>query len=122
MADGAAPNEHFRYLAHFNRRLDSGENVDLFESVLKGQGIDDRGQHAHVVGRNAVKTLCAGSESSKNISPADDNGDLNSEAMDLFDFVGDAKNDLGVDAEALISHQSFATEFQENSLVLGRVF
>jgi hypothetical protein len=38
--------------------------------------------------------------------------------MDIFDLGGDLLNYLRIDAEALVAHQGFATEFQEDSFVL----
>ena len=41
------------------------------------------------------------------------------QVVDVLDFGGDATNDVGIDAEALIAHQGFATEFQQDRLYLA---
>ena len=60
MTDGTATDEHLGDLPHLDGGLHAGVNVHFFERVLKGQRVDDCGEHAHVIGRNAVKPLSAG--------------------------------------------------------------
>jgi hypothetical protein len=41
-------------LGHVDGALHAGGLAELLEHVLERQGVDDRGQHAHVVGLGAV--------------------------------------------------------------------
>ena len=50
--DGAAADIRLGHLVHLDGAHDAGGNADLFQGVGKGQGIDHRGEHAHVVGRS----------------------------------------------------------------------
>ena len=57
MTNGPSPNIGFCDLAHLNRRLDSGVNVDLLQGILKGNAVHDRSQHPHVICRSSVHSL-----------------------------------------------------------------
>ncbi len=98
----------------------AGVNVHFFESVLNGQRVDNRGEHTHMVGRNAVKAFSTGFDSPKYVSAANHNRDLHAQVVDILDFGGNARNHVGIDTEALIAHQGFATQFQQDTIVLGR--
>ena len=52
---------------------------------------------------------------------ANHDGDFDAEAVDILNFSGDIADDLRINAEALVSHQSFAAEFQQDSVVVGCV-
>ncbi len=54
VADGPAPDVGLGDLRHVDGGLHPGGLAQLLERVLQGQGVDDRGQHAHVVGLGAV--------------------------------------------------------------------
>ena len=70
----------------------------LLERVLQRQRVDDRGQHAHVVGGGAVHAAGAGGDAAEDVAAADDDGRLDAERLDLGDVGGDARGDVGVDA------------------------
>ena len=46
---GASPDEGLGYLAHFDGRLDAGFDAVLLKGVLEGQGVDNGGEHAHII-------------------------------------------------------------------------
>ena len=79
--------------------------------------VDDRGQHAHVVGGGAVHAARAGRQAAEDVAAADDDGRLDAEALDLADVAGDARGDGGIDAELLVAHQGFARQLEEDALV-----
>jgi hypothetical protein len=80
--------------------------------------ISDGSQHSHVIGRDPVKTLSAGGQSAKDIAAADDDADLNTQSVNVFDFGGDAADNVRVDSEGLFTHQNFTAELQQNAFVL----
>jgi hypothetical protein len=121
MPDGAAPDEHFGDLTHFDGGLNPCMNVEFFECILQGKRVHHGSQHSHVIGGNAIKALSAGGQSAKNITTADDDGDFDAEFMNLANLAGDALYDLRIDAEALVPHQSFAAELEQNPPVFGSV-
>ena len=89
----------------------------LLERVLQRQGVDDRGQHAHVVGGGAVHAAGAGRQAAEDVAAADDDGRLDAEALNLADVARDARGDRRIDAELLLAHQGFAGQLEENALV-----
>ena len=79
--------------------------------------VDDRRQHAHVVGGGAVHAAHAGRQAAEDVAAADDDGRLDAEALDLADVAGDAGGDGRIDPELLVAHQRFAGELQEDALI-----
>ena len=102
MPDSPAADEHFRHLPHFDSGLDARVDVDLFESILKARALMTVAEHAHVICGNAVEALRAGREAAKDVAAADNDGDLDTEGVNVLDLAGDAADDLRIDAEALI--------------------
>ncbi len=74
---GAASDERLGHLVHLDGAHHAGEDVLLFQSVLQGQGIDDRGEHAHVVGGYAVHLLGLLGNATKEVAAANHDGDFN---------------------------------------------
>ena len=56
----------------------------------------------------------------EDVAASDDNRDLNAETVDVFELGRDSKHDVRINAEALITHQGFATELQQNTFELQR--
>ena len=96
------------------------DDVDVLERVLQRQGVDDRGEHAHVVGGRAVHALGARRQAAEQVAAADDDGDLDAELLDLADLLGDLRGDRRVDPERLLAHEGFAGEFEEDAAIDGR--
>src|SRR4030095_8673454 len=99
--DGTASDKHFGHLAHLNRRLNPSMNFQLLQGILERQGIDDCAEHAHMICRNAIKSLRAGREASKDIASADNDGDFDTQRMDIPDFAGDSVDDIRIDAKGV---------------------
>ena len=76
MPQGTAPDVRLRDLVHLDRGHDPALRTDLLKAVLQGQAIEDRGDHAHVVGGGALHTLAAGGQSPEDVAAADHDGDL----------------------------------------------
>ena len=51
--------------------------------------------------------------------PADHDGQLYIQLDDGTDFFGHVREHIGTDAEALITHQGFATEFEQYAFIFG---
>ena len=61
---------------------------ELLEGVLQGQGVDDRGEHAHVVGLGAVHARAGAGHAPPDVAAADDDGDVDAEvAADVDDLA-----------------------------------
>ena len=68
--------------------------ADVLEGALQGQAVDDRGEHAHVVGGGALHAAMAGAQSAPDIAAADDDRDLHAEVVHFFDLRADLLDDL----------------------------
>ena len=98
-------------------RHHAGEGVLLFQSVLQREGIDDRGQHAHVIGRDPVHKLGLLGHAAEEVAAADHDGDFDSQTMYLGDFGGDLVDTRIVHPEALAGGQRFTGDFQQDAFV-----
>jgi hypothetical protein len=87
-------------------------DFEFFEGILQCEGIHNGGQHPHMIRGNAIETLSAGGKSAEDVSTTDDDADFDTQIMDVLDLAGDSLDDLRIDSEPLISHQSFTTELQ----------
>ena len=96
------------------------DDVLLLERILQRERVDDRGEHAHVVGGRAVHAPGAGGDAAEDVAAADDDGGLRRRALDFGDVLGDLCRDGRVDAVALLAHQGFAGQLEQNAFVCGR--
>ena len=83
------PDERLGYRPDLDRGLHPGRDVALLERVLQRQGVDDRGEHAHVVAGHPVDPLLARRHTADDVAAADHDRELDAEAMHLGDLVGD---------------------------------
>jgi hypothetical protein len=111
MADGAAADEGLGNLIHLNGRLHAGKDILFFESILQRKSVDDGGQHAHVVGGDAIHVLGLFGNPAEEIATAYDNGHLDAEIVHIGKFSRDFMNASVVDAEALRGGKGFARDF-----------
>src|SRR5258708_5381396 len=77
-------------------------------SVLK-EGLPGRAVHH---GRG-------GGVAGENVAAADDDGGLDTHALNLGDIPGDLRRHGRVDAVGLLAHQGFAGKFEEDAFVRG---
>ena len=71
--------------------VDARVRAAALERVLQGDGVDDRGQHPHVIAGHAVDPLGGRGDAAEDVAAADDDGDLDAEFVHLDDLVGDAR-------------------------------
>ena len=91
----------------------------LLQGVLERQGVDHRGEHAHVVAGHAVDAAVARGQAADDVAAADDDGDLHPQGVDVADLVGDRRHHRLVDAEGLRAHQGLARELEQDPPVDG---
>ncbi len=88
---------------------------ELLERVLEAEGVDDRGQHAHLVGLGAVHALAGTDLAPPDVAAADDDGDVGLEVLaDLDDLVGQLPDDGAVDAEAALAGEGLPGELEDD--------
>ena len=119
MPDRPATDIHFCDLSHLDRRENARVDVHLLQSVLHRKGIHDRREHTHIVGGNTIKSLSACGESAEDIAAADDEGNLDSEVVNILDLRSNAAHDIGIDSESLVAHQRFSAELEQDAFVLS---
>jgi len=86
----------------------ASDDALLLERVLQSQGVDHRGEHAHVVGSRAVHALGARGDTAKDIAAANHNRRFDAHALNFSDVPGDLCGYGRIDAVALRAHQRFA--------------
>ena len=90
----------------------------FFQHVLHGQGIEHRGQHAHVVRRGTLHAFGRAGEPAKNIAAADDQGHLHAHLEHGADFAADGGHGFRVDAVFVLARQELRrSEFEQHALV-----
>ena len=118
MADRAAPDVGLGDLAHLDGAHDAAVHAVALEAVLEGEGVDDGGEHAHVVALGAVHARGGPGEAAEDVAPAHDDGDLHAGLPDGLDLLGEALRDRGVDAEGLLPHQGLAGKLEQDAVIL----
>ncbi len=112
------------------RRQHARVRAARLERVLQRQRVDDRRQHAHVVGVRAVHAARAGGDAAEDVAAADHQRDLDAQAVDVDDLVGDLRQRRRVDAvvwpepiraspESLSRMRRYFTPGASGSLVAG---
>ena len=105
---GAASDVGFGDLVHLDGGHDAAEEAELFDGVLEGDGVDDGGEHAHVVGGDAVHVDGLLGDAAEEVSASDDDADLAAEGVNGGYFGGYFVDEDGVDAKTFACGQSFA--------------
>ena len=89
----------------------------LFERVLQRQRVDHGGQHAHVIGGDAVHAAGRGGHAAKEVAAAHHHADLNAGCRHFGDFARQRSHPLRIDAEGGRAGQHFAAQLEQNALV-----
>ena len=109
-------------LAHFvdtDRRHHARVHVHLFERILHRQRVHDSGQHAHLIGRDAIHTGACQAGAAENIAAANDHRQLNAQRLHLTQFGRDAFEHQRVDTVIAAAQQRFARELDQHALHVG---
>ncbi len=117
VADGAAADVGLGDLVDLDGGHDAAEEAEFLDGVLQGDGVDDGGEHAHVVGGDAVHVDGLLGDAAEEVATADDDADLAAEGVDGGDLGGDFVDEDGVDAEAGARGEGFSGELEEDSFV-----
>ena len=117
MADGAPADVRLGHRPHLDRGQHARLAAGLLQRVLQGEGVDDRGQHAHVVRGGAVHAARAGRQAPEDVATADDDGHLHAEVDDLTHLGADPHEDSGIDAVALAPGERLPRELQDYAAV-----
>ena len=109
VAHGATQNERLGDLVHRNGALDARGDAHFFEAIHEREGVDDGGEHAHVIARGPVDAALGALEAAEDVAAADDDADFDAEVGDLFNLAAGFFEGRGVDGiAAFAATQDFA--------------
>ena len=108
MAFRPAADYRLAYLVHLDRRLHSGFDAQLLQSILHRQRVHHRRQHAHIIGLGPVHALGRTGHPAKDIAAADDKANLQTGFFRRLHLARQFGDEVGIDAILLIAHQHFA--------------
>ena len=80
----------------------------MLQGVLQGDGVDDRSQHAHVVGAHAVHLFGLLGHAAEKVASAHHDADFNAQCMHVDKFAGNLSDLAGIQAEAARAGQHLA--------------
>ena len=119
MPFGPAANNRFAHLIHLDRALNARVNPNLLQRVLHGQRIHHRRQHAHVIGLRAVHALRRTRNAAKDVTATNHQTNIEPGFFRSLHLTRQFSNKFRIDAVALIAHQHFARQFEQDALELG---
>src|SRR6478672_7005142 len=125
MPDRASPQERLRDLPHLDGGHEPGDQSPFLQGILEGKPVDRRREKPHLVARDTVDPLRSRRDPADDVPASEDDGDLDSETVDVTDLVGDPRDVLRLDAELPRPHQRLPRKLQENAAIGGgrhRVF
>src|SRR5581483_3630962 len=120
VADRLAADVGLHHLLDVERRERAACKAGAAHRVLQRQGVHDRGQHSHVVGRGPVHPRRARRHAAEDVPAADHHPDLQTHPRHRGDLGDDALDRLPVDAERILAHQGFPRQLEEDPFVLRR--
>ncbi len=117
MADGPAANVRLRHLVHEHGAHHAALHAALLDCVLHGDGIDNRGKHAHVIGAYPVHFLGLLSHAAEDVAASHNHANLHAQMMHIHNLVGNRGYLVGVQAKAARPGQYLTRKLQNNALV-----
>jgi len=115
-----SPNVRLGHLTNLDGAHHSDGDPSLLEGVLERQGVDDRGEHAHVVALRAVHACASTLEAAKDVPTPNDDADLHSAALNLAELLGDLLERLHLNAEAALFATQRLTAQLENDAAIAK--
>ena len=101
---------------HGDGGLDPDHHPQALQGVGQGQGIDDGGQHPHVVGPGAVHF--AAGPSPPEVAAAHDDAHLDPQVDAFLDAGADIYHGIVVDPKAAFARQGFPADFQHDPMIV----
>ncbi len=107
MAHGATSDVGLGDLMHLDGAHHAAVKAGLFDRVLEGDSVDHGGQHAHVIGGNAIHADGLLGNTAEEVPAPDDDADLTADTGDFGELLGDRPDENGINAEATAGGQGF---------------
>ena len=120
VAHGAALDEGLGDLLHGDGGLDAGGNADLLKGILDGEGVDDGGQHAHVVAGSACDAELFADLPAEDVPAAEDDGHFDAHVGDGLDAFRHEHDGCWVNAmPGFAVEENLSAELQKQTFVFG---
>jgi hypothetical protein len=120
VTDGATLDVGLRQLFHLDGRLHARIDAGVLERTLERERVDHRGQHAHVVGSDAVdETVFRDGAAADDIAAADDDADLGPHRLDVGNLLAERGKLREVDATPVLTGEDFTAELEQDSPEAG---
>src|SRR5690606_26209076 len=120
VADGAPADVRLRDLADLQGGHHPGAHPAALEGVLEREGVDDRGEHAHVVALGPVHALAGSLEPAEDVATPHDQADLDARGLYVRDLLGGGPQGLGVDPSGVLVAQGLTAELEHHPFVPKR--
>lgn len=119
MLDGASLNEQLAHPVDFESAHDAHFPPVAFDSISKGDSVDYRREHSHVIALRSIESFRGHRRSSENVSSADYDNHLFSRVRKRDDFFGERMEEFDVDTVSGRTLQGFAGKFEKKTFGIG---
>src|SRR5687767_9522031 len=114
MAKCAPPDIGLGQLFHPDRCHDTSVQAPSLHDVLERERIDDRAEHAHVIGGDTIHTHLGELPSAYDVATADHHPNADAHVDDSTNLVTELANAVEVETGALLSGEGLAGELQQD--------
>ena len=112
MPDGTGADVGLSDGLHLNGGLNTDIHFLALQHIRHGQGIDDRGQHPHVVSTDSLHIIAAVLLAPPEVAAAYHNAHLDAQLGTFFDGIGHFVNHIKVQAAPFVASQGFSADLQ----------
>ena len=117
---GAAADVGLAHRRHRDRRLHPGRDAGLLlDHALHRQRVDDRAEHAHVVGGRALHPGRGQRAAAEDVAAADHQAELDAQRVDGGAIVGELAQDPAVVAVLAVAQQRLARHLEQDAAEPG---
>ena len=110
MTQSPSANVRFGHLTHLNRGLHTGRHTELFENILKAEGVHNSSQHSHIICLGAFYAKSFKLPSPEHITPSDHHSYLDAGAGNLNNFLSDPPDGVEIEAKPVVSRENLSGE------------
>ena len=110
-------NERLCHLRHADGTLHPCRHSQFLQGILKGQGVDDRRQHSHIIAGGPLNTPFAPLQTPKDIPTTHHNHQFHPKQPNLLNLLRDVVNGLRTNADPGLTSKSLAAEFDQYATI-----
>lgn len=116
MLDGAALDEEFAHAVDFECAHDAYFPAVALYGVTKGDAVDDRGEHSHVVALRTIQSLSRHRRATEDVASSDDDDDFLSRIRKGDDLFRKGVEEFYVDTVSCGALEGFAGKLEKVAL------